>query len=128
MEMPKFLQGDSLTRLWQGAALGAVITVAVGFNWVGPGFGWVTGGTARDMQSKAATSATTAALLTPCKEQFAANTAAMDKFRAMTSVYSREQLVRETVLKVNGVSPNSNLVDACAAAVSQDLSKAAAKS
>ncbi|MBI5644991.1 hypothetical protein HY970_02725 [Candidatus Kaiserbacteria bacterium] len=41
-----FFSGNSILRLIQGAMVGAVITVVIGFNWVGAGFGWVTGGTA----------------------------------------------------------------------------------
>ena len=40
MEMPAILRGDSLTRLLQGAAVGAVATLFIGFYWGG----WVTGG------------------------------------------------------------------------------------
>ena len=38
MAMPAILQGDSITRLLQGAAAGAVATLIVGFYWGG----WVT--------------------------------------------------------------------------------------
>ena len=31
MQMPSLLQGESLTRLLQGAAVGAVATIVVGF-------------------------------------------------------------------------------------------------
>ena len=53
MEMPAILKGDSLTRLLQGAAAGAIITLIVGFNWGG----WVTGGTAKEMVQRSTTSA-----------------------------------------------------------------------
>ena len=42
MQLPKFFQGESLTRLAQGAAFGAVATMIIGFNWGG----WVLGKTA----------------------------------------------------------------------------------
>ncbi len=48
MQLPSILQGDSLTRLLQGAAAGAIATVVIGFNWGG----WVTGGTAKEMAEK----------------------------------------------------------------------------
>jgi hypothetical protein len=35
MQLPSILQGDSLTRLLQGAAAGAVATLVIGFNWGG---------------------------------------------------------------------------------------------
>ena len=35
MQVPSILQGESLTRLLQGAAVGAVATMIIGFNWGG---------------------------------------------------------------------------------------------
>jgi hypothetical protein len=32
MELPSILQGDSLTRLLQGVAAGAAVTMIIGFN------------------------------------------------------------------------------------------------
>ena len=43
MEMPSILQGDSLTRLLQGAFAGFVATVVIGFGWGG----WTLGSTAK---------------------------------------------------------------------------------
>ena len=34
MQLPAMLQGDSLTRLVQGAAAGAVATMLIGFNYL----------------------------------------------------------------------------------------------
>ena len=42
MQVPSMLQGESLKRLLQGAAVGAVATIAVGFGWGG----WTLGSTA----------------------------------------------------------------------------------
>ena len=39
MEVPSILQGQSGTRLSQGIAIGAVVTLVIGFSWGG----WVTG-------------------------------------------------------------------------------------
>src|SRR4029077_16161391 len=39
MEVPSILQGQSGTRLLQGIAIGAVVTLVIGFSWGG----WVTG-------------------------------------------------------------------------------------
>jgi hypothetical protein len=33
MQIPAILQGESLTRLMQGAAVGAIATIVVGFYW-----------------------------------------------------------------------------------------------
>ena len=35
MQVPSILQGKSLMRLLQGAAVGAVATMIIGFNWGG---------------------------------------------------------------------------------------------
>ena len=66
MEMPAILRGDSLTRLLQGAAAGAVVTLIVGFNWGG----WVTGGTAKEMVQRSTTSAVVSALSPICVDKF----------------------------------------------------------
>jgi hypothetical protein len=66
MDMPSILQGPSLTRLLQGAAAGAVVTMIVGFNWGG----WVTGGTVKDMVQKSTTSAVVTALSPICVDKF----------------------------------------------------------
>ena len=42
MQVPSILQGESLKRLLQGAAAGAVATIVVGFYWGG----WSLGSTA----------------------------------------------------------------------------------
>ena len=66
MEMPAILRGESLTRLLQGAAVGAVVTLIVGFNWGG----WVTGGTAKEMVQRSTTSAVVSALSPICVDKF----------------------------------------------------------
>ena len=45
MERPEILRGDLPTRLLQGAAVGAIATLVIGFYWGG----WVTGGSAKEM-------------------------------------------------------------------------------
>ena len=42
MQIPSILQGELLKRLLQGAAIGAVVTMVVGFGWGG----WSLGSTA----------------------------------------------------------------------------------
>jgi hypothetical protein len=86
------------------------------------------GGTANTMQSTAAEKAAITALVPSCTKLFAANSAAMNKFKAETSPYSRERIVRATVLTIDGQPLSSGLIDACAAAVTEALNKTAAKS
>jgi hypothetical protein len=66
MALPAILQGDSITRLLQGAAVGAVATLVIGFNWGG----WVTGGTAKEMTQKSVSTALVSALSPVCVEKF----------------------------------------------------------
>src|SRR6266508_5398742 len=66
MQLPPILQGESLTRLLQGAAAGAAPILVVGFTWGG----WVTGGTAKEMAQKSATSAVVTALAPICVDKF----------------------------------------------------------
>jgi hypothetical protein len=66
METPEILRGDSLKRLLQGAAVGAVATMIIGFNWGG----WVTGGTAREDVQKSTTAAVISALSPICVDKF----------------------------------------------------------
>ncbi len=66
MELPPILQGDSSTRLLQGAALGIILTAGIGFTWGG----WTLGSTAKTMAERSATSAVVAALAPICVDQF----------------------------------------------------------
>jgi hypothetical protein len=66
MQLPSILQGDSLTRLLQGAAAGAVATLIVGFSWGG----WVTGGTAKEQVQKGVSTALVSALSPVCVDKF----------------------------------------------------------
>jgi hypothetical protein len=66
MELPQILQGESLTRLLQGAATGAVVTMVVGFNWGG----WTLGSAVEKVAKERADSAVIAALAPICVDQF----------------------------------------------------------
>ena len=66
MQVPMLLQGESLKRLLQGAAVGAVATMIIGFNWGG----WMLGGTAKALAENSAHSATVAAIAPICVDQF----------------------------------------------------------
>jgi hypothetical protein len=66
MQTPEILRGDSLKRLLQGAAVGAIATLIVGFYWGG----WVTGGTAKEMTQRSTTAAVVAALSPICVDKF----------------------------------------------------------
>lgn len=74
MEVPSILREDSLKRLLQGAATGAVVTMIIGFSWGG----WTLGSTAEKVAKEGAATAVVAALAPICVEQFrqAANVSA----------------------------------------------------
>jgi hypothetical protein len=66
MQMPVILQGDSLKRLLQGAFIGFLATVVIGFGWGG----WTLGSTAKQLADKSASSAVIAALAPICVDKF----------------------------------------------------------
>ena len=66
MQLPKLLQGESLTRLLQGAFAGFLATVVIGFGWGG----WMLGSTAKKMADQSTSSAIVAALAPICVEKF----------------------------------------------------------
>lgn len=87
MEMPAILKGDSLTRLLQGAAAGAVATLIIGFNWGG----WVTGGSAKEMAQRSSTSAVIAALSPICVDKFQRSAEAAANLTELRKVSSYQQ-------------------------------------
>jgi len=66
MQVPSMLQGESLTRLLQGAFAGFLATVVIGFSWGG----WTLGSTAKEMAGKNASAAVVAVLAPICAEKF----------------------------------------------------------
>src|SRR3954466_11793870 len=79
-------------RLMQGVALGAAVTVALGFNWIGGyGFNWTTGGNAQKM----ALTASTDAMIPICADQFLAlGPEALVEYKA-SKVGNRDDVVRK---------------------------------
>jgi ABC-type nitrate/sulfonate/bicarbonate transport system permease component len=66
MQLPKIFQGESLTRLIQGAVAGFLATVVIGFGWGG----WTLGSTAMKMANQSANSAVVTALAPICVDNF----------------------------------------------------------
>lgn len=66
MQLPSILQGESRTRLLQGAFFGAVATAVIGFAWGG----WVVSSTAEKQSADAARSAVIAVLAPICADNF----------------------------------------------------------
>src|SRR5215204_2315930 len=120
MNIPSFLSGESLTRLLQGIAVGFILTVAIGFNWTGYGFGWVTGGTVDKIADKRAETAVIAVLAPICAEKFLAQPDIAAKKAAFAKIESwkrRDELSKESTTLPGGSYQSSDLVDACSAEI-----------
>ena len=120
MKVSSFLSGDSLMRLLQGAAIGFVLAVAIGFNWAGPGFGWVTGGTAEKIANQRAETAVIAVLAPICAQKFLAQPDIAAKKAAFEKIESwkrRDELSKESTTLPGGSYQSSDLVDACSAEI-----------
>ena len=91
MQVPSILQGESLKRLLQGAALGAVTTIVIGFNWGG----WTLGGTAKEMAQKSASSAVVAVLAPICVDKFQHAT----DFSRHSGRVEKDQFVAASILR-----------------------------
>jgi len=112
MQLPSILQGESLTRLLQGAAAGAVATMVVGFYWGG----WSLGSTADKMAKDRSELAVIAALAPVCADKFRALPDAEAKTVALSKVDSwkrRDEFPNEFVTLPGDSYPSSALVDAC---------------
>jgi hypothetical protein len=66
MQLPSILQGESRTRLLQGAFVGFLATVVIGFGWGG----WTLGSTAKQMADKSSSAAVVAVLAPMCADRF----------------------------------------------------------
>jgi hypothetical protein len=112
MQMPSMLQGESLTRLMQGAAAGAVATMFVGFYWGG----WSLGSTADKMAKERSDLAVVAALAPVCVDKFRALPDAEAKQAVLSKIESwkrRDEFPKELVTLPGESYPNAALVDAC---------------
>ena len=87
MQLPLILQGESLKRLLQGAAAGAVATIVVGFSWGG----WSLGSTAQRLAADQASTAVVAVLTPICVEKFLQNSDAQANLAALREIPSNWQ-------------------------------------
>ena len=103
MEMPEMLQGEPLKRLLQGAAVGAVATMLIGFNWGG----WMLGGTAKTLADSTANSAVVAAIAPICVDRFQHSADAVTNLAELKKTSSWQQ---STFVEKGGwaVMPGSN--------------------
>jgi hypothetical protein len=112
MQVPSILQGESLKRLLQGAAVGAVATMIVGFNWGG----WSLSSTADKMAKDQSDLAVVTALAPVCAAKFRALPDAAAKTVALSKVDSwkrADEFPKEFVTLPGESYPSSALVNAC---------------
>jgi len=112
MQLPSILQGESLNRLLQGAAAGAVATIVVGFYWGG----WSLASTADKMARERSELAVVAALAPVCADKFRALPDAEAKKVALLKVETwkrRDEFPKEFITLPGESYPSSALVDAC---------------
>jgi hypothetical protein len=112
MQVPSMFQRESLKRLLQGAVVGAVATIVVGFNWGG----WSLGSTADKMAREQSKLAVVAALAPVCADKFRAQPDAAAKTIALSKVYPwkrAEEFPKELVTIPGETNPSSALADAC---------------
>ena len=112
MQVPSILQGESLTRLLQGAAVGAIATMFIGFYWGG----WSLGSTADKMAKERSELAVIAALAPVCAARFRALPDAEAKIVALSQTDSwkrRDEFPKEFVTLPGESYASSALVDAC---------------
>jgi hypothetical protein len=114
MQLPPILQGESLTRLLQGIALGAIAAMFVGFYWGG----WVTGGTAKEMTQRSVNTALVAALAPICVDRFQHQNDAAINLAAMKKVdtWQRGSFIEKGgwATMPGAASPDSAVARACA--------------
>ena len=122
MEMPAIFKGESLTRLAQGAAVGAVATMIIGFNWGG----WVLGKTAENNAALLVNTALVKAYGPVCIERFKQQPNVEAKWVELTKVdtWRRESYIKESGFATppGSTLPNPAVADACADALSKIIS------
>ena len=118
MERPEILRGDSPTRLLQGAAVGAIATLVIGFFWGG----WVTGGSAKEMVQRSSSSAVVAALSPICVDKFqqSANAAINMVELKKVSSYQQSSFIEKGgwATLPGSDNANSSVAQACATMLS----------
>jgi hypothetical protein len=111
--------GDSLKRLLQGAAAGALVMVIVGFTWGG----WTLGSTVEKVAKERADTAVVAALAPICVDQFrqAANVSAnLSELNKISYAWDRDVFIEKGgwAIMPGTDTTNSAVVKACAETLS----------
>ena len=114
MQLPSILQGESLTRLLQGAAAGAVLAMVVGFGWGG----WMLQSKAAEMTEASVTKAVVAALTPLCVEKFNNGS---DAVASLVTLKATDSWQQDTFIEKGGWAtfagkkdPYDKVADSCA--------------
>jgi hypothetical protein len=123
VQLPAILEGASLTRLLQGAAVGAIATIIIGFSWGG----WMLGSTAKKLASDETRSAIVTVAAPACAEHFA-NKANDEKWAEYQKVdtWRRDTYIKDAGYATmtglaNDYSTSSAIADACVKALNKLL-------
>ncbi len=123
MPLPAILEGASLTRLAQGAAVGAIATIIIGFSWGG----WMLGSTAKKLASDETRSAIVTVAAPACAEHFV-NKANDEKWAEYQKVdtWRRDTYIKDAGYAsmtglANDYSTSSAIADACVKALNKLL-------
>jgi hypothetical protein len=119
MQLPSMLQGQSLTRFLQGAAVGAIAVMVVGFNWGG----WSLESTSAKRADDSSKAAVIAALAPICVDKFqhsADATANFVELKKIASSYMQGSFVEKGGWATPPGSDKSNsaVAQACATMLS----------
>ncbi len=87
MPTSAWYQGESLKRLLQGAAVGVVASLAIGFGWGG----WMLGSSAKTLADSTASSAVVAAIAPICVDQFQRSAGAANNLTELKKTDSWQQ-------------------------------------
>ena len=119
MQVPSILQGESLTRLLQGAAAGAIATMFVGFYWGG----WLLGSTADKMATARVTTALVAVATPVCVDRFQHQPGVQAKWAELKAIdtWRRDSFITDSGFATpdGSTAPNRDVASACALALSK---------
>ncbi len=104
MQLPAIFQGESLTRLMQGAFAGCLATAIIGFGWGG----WMLGHTATKMAEQSAKNAVVSVLAPICVDNFQHATAAKATLAELKATDSWKQELVHREGRLGNVSWHGN--------------------
>ena len=113
MNLPPMLQGEQLTRLLQGAAVGAVVTITLGFGWGG----WQLHSKSEKLAQERADQTLVAALAPICVDKFQHASDAKATLVALKATDSWNQdsfIEKGGWATFPGSTPNRMVAEACA--------------